>query len=198
MRTLPCAIVLFTHRLYDWFTNRVKKMLPGLTLVLGGAASGKSAFAENLLLESDLDPVYIATGRVTDAEMGAKIKLHQIRRGPEWRLLEEPGNLSKPLAELGASDGALLDCATMWLSNRLMAHQPLDEAAEAFMSELSNATTPVIVVSNEVGQGIVPENKLARQFREAQGRLNIAVAARADLVVQVIAGLPNVLKGNLP
>ena len=173
-------------------------MLPGLTLVLGGAASGKSAWAENLLLQSGLDPVYIATGRVVDAEMGAKIKLHQIRRGPEWRLIEEPGNLSPALAPLGKNDGALLDCATMWLSNRLMAQQPLDESAEAFIAELSDANAPVIVVSNEVGQGIVPENALARQFREAQGRLNIAVAARADLVVQVVAGLPNVLKGSLP
>ena len=173
-------------------------MLPRLTLVLGGAASGKSAFAENLLLQSDLAPVYIATGRVTDAEMGAKIKLHQIRRGPEWRLLEEPGSLSAPLADLGEKDGALLDCATMWLSNRLMAQLPLDASAEAVVDELSHATAPVIVVSNEVGQGIVPENKLARQFREAQGRLNIAAAKHADLVVQVVAGLPNVLKGSLP
>ena len=172
-------------------------MLPQLTFVLGGAASGKSAWAENLLLQSGLSPVYLATSRIFDAEMQAKIKLHQIRRGPEWRLVEADGQLDTALQSTQPTEVVLLDCATMWLSNRLMAQQALDDAPEVFMTELAAAKCPVIVVSNEVGQGIVPENAMARQFREAQGRLNIAVANKADLAVQIVAGLPNVLKGTL-
>lgn len=172
-------------------------MLPSLTLVLGGAASGKSAWAENLLVNSGLKPVYVATGRGMDAEMQAKIKIHQIRRGAGWSVVEAPGSLAEALSQGDPGAGILVDCATMWLSNRLLAQQSLEDAPERFSRELSNATAPVVIVSNEVGQGIVPENAMARAFREAQGRLNISLAARADLVVQVIAGLPNVLKGEL-
>ncbi len=173
-------------------------MLPPLSLVLGGAASGKSAFAENLLLSSALKPVYLATARGLDAETKAKIKLHQIRRGDNWLMIEAHGPLDNALSDILASQAILLDCATMWLTNRMMANMPLEDAAEVFLHEISAAAAPLVVVSNEIGQGIVPENAMARAFREAQGRLNIAVAARAGLVVQVVAGLPNVLKGDLP
>jgi adenosylcobinamide kinase/adenosylcobinamide-phosphate guanylyltransferase len=91
----------------------------------------------------------------------------------------------------------LIDCATMWLTNHVLDENPLDVAQSQLFAALDDCTAPVVIVSNEVGQGIVPDNALSRQFREAQGRLNIALAARADLVVQVVAGLPNVLKGTL-
>lgn len=173
-------------------------MLPDLTVVLGGAASGKSAFAESLTVSSGLNPIYLATGRAFDAEMTAKIKLHQIRRGPEWSVQEVPGDLSSTLQATTPKQAVLLDCATMWLSNRLMAQQALEDAPEVFVRQTSMCPAPLIIVTNEVGQGIVPENAMARAFREAQGRLNIAIAGRADCVVQVVAGLPNVLKGTLP
>ncbi len=173
-------------------------MLPALTLVLGGAASGKSAYAENLLLSSDLELFYVATARALDAETKAKIKLHQIRRGPRWTAVEAHGKLSDVLGETHDAHGVLLDCTTMWLTNRLMASMPLEDAPEVFLKEVAGTKGHLVVVSNEVGQGIVPENAMARAFREAQGRLNIAIAQRAGLVVQVVAGLPNVLKGTLP
>ena len=173
-------------------------MLPRLSFVLGGAASGKSAFAENLMLSSGLELIYLATGQGLDAEIQTKIKLHQLRRGPVWETVEAPGALDRVLPGLGPDRPVLLDCATMWLSNRLMASLPLDDAPETFVGEIAGCTAPLVIVSNEVGQGIVPENAMARAFREAQGRLNIALARRADLVVQVVAGLPNVLKGRLP
>lgn len=166
--------------------------------MLGGAASGKSAFAENLLETSGLNPFYIATARGLDAEFQAKINLHKIRRGPHWTVEEAPGALPEAFEKAPKGSAILLDCATMWLSNRLMSQQSLDDAPEVFTAELQSCQLPLVIVSNEVGQGIVPENAMARTFREAQGRLNIALAARSDLVVQVVAGLPNVLKGALP
>jgi len=102
------------------------------------------------------------------------------------------------LGETHDAHGVLLDCTTMWLTNRLMASMPLEDAPEVFLKEVAGTKGHLVVVSNEVGQGIVPENAMARAFREAQGRLNIAIAQRAGLVVQVVAGLPNVLKGTLP
>lgn len=174
------------------------KMLPKLTLVLGGAASGKSAFAENLLLSSPLRPVYVATGQAFDDETQQKINVHKARRGVEWRLIEAPHDLEDPLASIDLAEGVLLDCATMWLSNRLLAEAPMDAASADFLAALACCPAPIVVVSNELGQGIVPENAMARAFREDHGRLNIAIAQKADLVVSVIAGLPQVLKGELP
>ena len=173
-------------------------MLPKLTFVLGGAASGKSAWAENLILSSKLSPAYVATGQVFDDETKAKVDLHKSRRGPEWALFEAPGSLTSTLQQMQPDQSVLLDCATMWLTNRMLADGSMDSAPTEFLAELSECKVPIIVVSNEVGQGIVPDNAMAREFREAQGRLNIETAARADLVVQVVAGLPNVLKGALP
>lgn len=175
-----------------------KKMLPKLTFVLGGAASGKSAWAENLILSSELSPVYVATGQAFDDETKVKINLHKSRRGPEWTLFEATGSLTSTLQQMRLGQSILLDCATMWLTNRMLADGPMDTAPGDFLEELSACKVPMIVVSNEVGQGIVPDNAMAREFREAQGRLNIETAAKADLVVQVVAGLPNILKGTLP
>jgi adenosylcobinamide kinase/adenosylcobinamide-phosphate guanylyltransferase len=173
-------------------------MLPKLSFVLGGAASGKSLWAENLLLSSGLDPVYLATSRVFDDEMKSKINLHASRRGNQWRTIEADLELGPVLANLEPAQGALVDCATMWLSNHLLDGSDLEAAQEALLQALLFSPAAVVIVSNEVGHGIVPDNKLARQFREAQGRLNIALAAQAELVVLVTAGLPQVLKGQLP
>jgi adenosylcobinamide kinase/adenosylcobinamide-phosphate guanylyltransferase len=176
------------------------RRLPSLTLVLGGAASGKSAFAEKLIIESGLDRVYLATGQAFDDEMKAKVIRHQHMRGPGWTTLEAPLDLPKALAGRAPGQAVLVDCLTMWLSNQLLA----DTDTDAGRTDLTEALrglrgrAPVVLVSNEVGQGIVPENALARRFREAQGALNQAMAAEADLVVAVMAGLPLVLKGELP
>ncbi len=173
-------------------------MLPQLSVALGGAASGKSAVAENMIISSGLNPVYIATGQAFDGEMETKINLHKARRGPAWRLEEAAGSIAPALATAKPGEAVLLDCATMWLSNKMLRDEPLAGCETEFLRELGACTVPLLIVTNEVGQGIVPDNAMSRAFREAQGRLNIAIAAKADLVVQVVAGLPIVLKGKLP
>lgn len=173
--------------------------LPHLTLVLGGAASGKSAFAEGLILASGRAPIYIATAEAHDAEMEARIARHQAtREGRAWRNIEAPRNLPDALATLRPDDAALIDCATLWLTNLLLADADIDAAEAALWPALAAAPCPVVVVSNEVGAGIVPENALARRFRDLQGGFNRRCAVRADLVVAVMAGLPLVLKRELP
>ncbi len=169
--------------------------MPKLTFVLGGAASGKSLWAETYLLGSDLAPVYLATSRAFDDETKLKIKLHKRRRKADWSNVEAETDLSGPLAMLHANQSVLIDCATMWLTNLMMDDADLDLAQKALLTALKTCAAPVVIVSNEVGQGIVPDNALARRFREAQGRLNIALAEQADRVVLVTAGLPQVLKG---
>lgn len=173
-------------------------MLPPGTFVLGGAASGKSAWAEKLLQQSGLELIYLATGRSGDGETAAKIVIHRARRDARWHTIEEPMQLPETLGGLAPDRPVLIDCATMWLSNMMMAKADLAAAQDALIAALRACAAPWVMVSNEVGHGIVPANAMARQFREAQGRLNIAIAAEADLAVQVIAGLPQVLKGALP
>jgi len=171
---------------------------PDLTFVLGGAASGKSAFAEQLIVLSRKKQIYLATSQVFDDEMRQKVKRHINQRGDGWTTIEAPFDLGPALADLGPNDICLIDCATMWLTNHLLAENDLDQVQSALLQALESCHAPVVIVSNEVGHGIVPDNALSRRFREAQGRLNIALAAQADLVVQVTAGLPLVLKGQLP
>ena len=173
-------------------------MFPKFTFVFGGAASGKSAYAEQLVVSSGKTKVYLATSQVFDAEMQAKIDRHLLQRGSGWRTVEAPLELADTLSELTADDICLIDCATMWLSNHLLAENDLIAAQDRLLNAIANTQATVVVVSNEVGHGIVPDNALARQFREAQGRLNIVLAAQADLVISVTVGLPHVLKGQLP
>ncbi len=173
-------------------------MLPKGTFVLGGAASGKSQWAENLIISSDLNATYLATGRIYDSETEVKVDIHKSRRDARWHTIEAPLDLGPPLAALPPEQPVLIDCATMWLSNQMMEDADLGTAQATLITALRNCAPPWIIVSNEVGHGIVPDNALARRFREAQGRLNIALAAEAELAVLVVAGLPQVLKGALP
>jgi len=173
-------------------------MLPNLSLVLGGAASGKSGFAESLVVSSGLAKTYIATSQVFDDEMQAKIDRHRDLRGEGWTTIEAPLDLAGALAGCPAGSAVLIDCATMWLTNLLLGEHDIAPAEAALWTALAACPAPVVMVSNEVGGGIVPENALARRFRELQGRFNQRAAARAQLVVAVMAGLPLALKGRLP
>ena len=173
-------------------------MLPKVTLVLGGAASGKSAFAESLVLHGDYRPIYIATAQVFDDEMADKVSRHRHMRGDTWQTIEEPLALAQVLAERTSGEAVLIDCATLWLTNAMLAERDLADEMAGLLGALRTSAAPVVIVSNEVGQGIVPDNALSRRFRNAQGTLNQAIAAEAELVVAVMAGLPMVLKGALP
>ncbi len=173
-------------------------MLPEMTLVLGGAASGKSAFAEGLAKGSGRKRIYLATAEIHDNEMRAKVYKHREMRGQGWKTVEAPRDVGPALTNAPGDHVVLLDCATMWLSNHLIAKSDLAMAEAELMTALRMTAAAVIIVSNEVGQSVVPENALARSFREAQGALNQRLATQAGLVVNVIAGLPQVLKGELP
>lgn len=173
-------------------------MLPELTLVLGGASSGKTAVAEGLAKGSGRGLIYLATAEIRDNEMRAKVYKHKELRGAGWKTIEAPMDLGPALNRTPGDHVVLLDCATMWLSNHLLAENDLAVAEADLMTALTMSAAPVIVVSNEVGLSIVPENALARAFRDAQGKLNQKLAAKADLVVNVVAGLPQILKGTMP
>lgn len=168
------------------------------TFVLGGAASGKSAFAETLAERSGKPRLYLATAQAFDAEMRRKIDRHIARRADGWTTIEAPVDVVPALGSLSSRQVCLLDCATMWLSNLMLADRDITAAQSDLIDAIRTCAANLVIVSNEVGQGIVPENPLARQFRDAQGRLNIALAAECDVVVQVVAGLPQMLKGKLP
>lgn len=171
-------------------------MQPRLTFVLGGAASGKSAFAERIAQESGKRLIYIATAQAFDTEMRAKIDRHIERRKDLWTTIEAPIEPGVALSNMTKDDLCLFDCATMWLSNLMLSDSDIAAAQSGLIRSIRDCKADLVIVSNEVGHGIVPENALARRFREAQGRLNIALAAEADLVFHVVAGLPQVLKGT--
>jgi len=169
--------------------------LPRLTFVLGGARSGKSRFAEGLVTAQPGPWVYVATGEARDAEMAARIAHHAARRGPGWSTREVPLALADAIrAGMGDAQAMLVDCLTLWLSNVMLAARDVEADRAALLQALEVARGPIVVVSNEVGLGIVPDNALARAFRDEQGRLNAAVAAVADTVVLMAAGLPLTLK----
>ncbi len=172
--------------------------LPKLTVVIGGAASGKSVFAEKLVMSSNKPRVYIATAQAYDKEMDAKIAKHKTQRGPDWETYEEPLAPWSVLKTIDASNIILLDCATFWLSNTLLGDHDLDAANEQFLLGLQSFNGSLVIVTNEVGQGVVPDSALGRTFRQHQGALNQQLAALADLVILVTAGLPLALKGQLP
>ena len=169
--------------------------LPKIGLILGGARSGKSRHAEDLIVKSGLHKVYIATGQAGDVEMTARIVAHRERRGDSWTTIEEPLDIARALTDASRTDTAILvDCLTLWLSNLMMAPRDVVAATTELASALAAAPGPVLLVSNEVGLGIVPDNQLARRFRDEQGRLNQTLAGVADLVVFMAAGLPMKMK----
>lgn len=172
--------------------------LPPLALITGGARSGKSRLAESLARQSGLRLRYVATAQPLDAEMADRIAQHRADRGPGWETLEAPLDLAPAMAGALPQAVTLVDCATLWLTNHLLAGHDLPAETERLLAALASARGPVIVVTNEVGWGIVPENALARAFRDEQGRLNQRLAAAAGLVVAVLSGLPLALKGQLP
>ncbi|MBV9538227.1 MAG: bifunctional adenosylcobinamide kinase/adenosylcobinamide-phosphate guanylyltransferase [Acidisphaera sp.] len=165
---------------------------PQLTFVLGGARSGKSRYAESLLARHAAPWTYIATAEAHDEEMRARIAEHRRRRGEGWRTREAPLALSTALAEDAAP--ALVDCLTLWLSNVMLGERDPGGECDALLAALARRSAPTVVVSNEVGQGIVPDNALARRFRDAAGVLHQRVAAVAGHVVWMVAGLPVVAK----
>jgi adenosylcobinamide kinase/adenosylcobinamide-phosphate guanylyltransferase len=172
--------------------------LPPLTLVIGGARSGKSAFAEQLITGSGRPRRYIATAGAWDEEMRDRITRHRQDRGTGWITVEAPLDLAAALADARPEEAVLVDCATLWLTNHLLAEHDLAAETTGLLATLIACPAPVVIVSNETGWGIVPENALARRFRDEQGRLNQRLAAESALVVTVIAGLPMLLKGQLP
>jgi adenosylcobinamide kinase/adenosylcobinamide-phosphate guanylyltransferase len=166
--------------------------MPQLTLVLGGSRSGKSRYAENLIAALPPPWIYVATAEAGDAEMAKRIATHRTRRGTGWQTIEAPHDIASVLA---ADEGTILiDCLTLWLSNRMLAGADIDAEIAALETALDVHLSPAVLVSNEVGFGIVPDNELARRFRDLQGRLNQRMAARADRVVLMVAGLPVVVK----
>jgi len=171
--------------------------LPPLILVLGGARSGKSRYAERLVEAAAAAGTYCATAEAGDAEMAARIAAHRSRRGAFWRTVEAPLALAAAIrAEADPERPLLIDCLTLWLSNLMMARAPIDEEFATLRMALRDAAGPIVLVANEVGLGLVPETPLGRDFRDAAGRLNQEIAALADRVVFVAAGLPLVLKGG--
>ena len=178
--------------------------LPPVTLVLGGARSGKSTHAEKLVTGSlfgapPRPAVYIATAEAGDVEMATRIMAHRSRRGTAWTTIEEPLKLADALEAAAAhAQPVLVDCLTLWLSNLMHAGSDLDEATDELLMVLGDCRSPVVFVSNEVGLGVVPETPLGRAFRDAQGRLNMRVAERADRVILMAAGLPLLMKDRPP
>lgn len=170
--------------------------LPPFTraLILGGARSGKSARAEALTLAAAAggNAVYLATSEAGDAEMKARIAEHRARRGSEWTTKEAPLALVEALAE--EKRPVLVDCLTLWLSNLMQAGRDVAREGDRLAEAVAGHASPLVLVSNEVGMGIVPDNALTRAFRDHAGRLHQKIAAVSDRVELVVAGLPLVLK----
>lgn len=164
-------------------------------LILGGARSGKSRTAEQRVIDSGLNKIYLATATAGDGEMSARIKKHQADRDGHWQLLEEPLDLAQTLSTYSRADNCILvDCLTLWLSNCLH-HECWLEQQQALLGTVEQLPGAVIFVTNEVGQGIVPMGELTRQFVDEAGFLHQRLAAVCDRVTMVIAGLPQELKG---
>lgn len=163
--------------------------------MLGGARSGKSRYAESLVTALPPPWLYVATAEAGDSEMVARVAAHQARRGPSWTTIETPRNVAETLGT-HADTPTLVDCLTLWLSNVMLADADVDAKIEQLDEALARAAAPIVLVANEVGFGIVPDSALGRRFRDLQGLLNQRIAARADRVVLVVAGLPLTLKGS--
>lgn len=168
--------------------------LPPLTLVLGGARSGKSRHAE-MLVEADGGGIYIATAEAWDSEMTTRITKHRARRGELWETLEAPTDLVGALTSKTCRGRAVLvDCLTLWISNLMLGKHDVEREVAMLTAALPGLDARVVFVSNEVGLGIVPDNAMARQFRDYAGSTHQQIAKIADRVVFVAAGLPMIMK----
>jgi len=161
-----------------------------LTFLIGGARSGKSGHAETLVTAHPAPWAYIATAEAYDDEMRERIALHRSRRGEGWTTIDAPLDLAGAVEALPDGRPLLVDCLTLWLTNHMLAEHDVEAECRRLADVLSRPRGPWFVVSNEVGQGIVPDNALARRFRDAAGRLNQQVAGVAETVLLMVAGLP--------
>lgn len=165
-------------------------------LVTGGGRSGKSTLAERLVLMMGAEPVYIATAEAHDDEMAARIEAHRARRGAGWTVREAPLDLVDMLDATDGTAPRLVDCLTLWLSNVMFAERDWEAEARTLAEAIPRQFAPVVLVTNEVGSGIVPENALARAYRDAAGQLNQMIAAAVDDVYLTVAGIPVKVKPN--
>jgi adenosylcobinamide kinase/adenosylcobinamide-phosphate guanylyltransferase len=165
-----------------------------VTLVLGGARSGKSRYAEWLIATYPPPRIYVATAEARDNEMAERIAAHRARRDAGWQTVEAPHDLADALTAAPASAAVLVDCLTLWLSNLMEAGFDIDAQTASLQEALAGRAGPTVLVANEVGLGIVPDNALARRFRDLQGTLNQRLAAQAARVVMMVAGLPVAVK----
>lgn len=165
-----------------------------VTLVLGGARSGKSRYAEALIAKSPKPWVYVATAEARDDEMAERIAAHRARRAEGWQTIEAPHDLPDAVRQAPANAAVLVDCLTLWLSNLMEGSFDIDAQTARLQEALAARTGPTVLVSNEVGLGIVPDNALARRFRDLQGVLNQRMAAEAQRVVMMVAGVPIAVK----
>jgi len=163
-------------------------------IVLGGARSGKSRYAEKLAVDSGLNKVFVATAEAHDAEMSDRIATHRRERGSGWTTVEAPLALAEAIAERRADEIVVVDCLTLWLTNTLLAQRDMDGAISTLVAAVAGAACPIALVSNEVGMGIVPRTPLGRQFRDWQGMLNQKMARECDAVIFMAAGYPTMLK----
>ena len=163
-------------------------------LITGGVRSGKSRLAERMTLALGSPAIYIATAEAHDAEMTERIARHRARRGPEWHTISEPTKLVQALQDSDGDAPRLVDCLTLWLSNLMLADRPIEAEMSSLTQAMDRFDGTIILVANEVGWGIVPDNALARRFRDHAGRLNQAMATICDEVTLIVAGLPLCLK----
>ena len=170
-----------------------------ITLILGGARSGKSAFGERLALSKNEKPIYIFTAQSFDEEMDERIRIHRGRRGKEaWQDVEANINLASAVSKWSKKENVILvDCLSLWLTNLMTNERNVDEDIHKFLSQLEKSSGEVILISSEVGLGIVPDNKMARNFRDHLGFLHQQVAAISKTVIMMVAGIPMFVKGQI-
>lgn len=165
-----------------------------ISFFIGGARSGKSKSAEMHTLRFGSPATYIATCEVLDKEMAQRVKKHQARRGENWSTLFTPFNLADEIKKVGSNGPILVDCLTLWLSNHLLKNNDLEREIGELSNSLKNSKSNIVLVSNEVGTGIVPDNALARKFRDSAGLMNQKIASVSDEVYWVVAGIQTQIK----
>lgn len=176
-------------------------LFPNTTLIIGGASSGKTKFAEELTLKQGSRPLYVATAQPHDEEMKEKIKIHQqSRASANWETIEAHYDLANKIDSLNLKlfDTVLIDCLTMWLTNHYLKDNDIFKESLKLISAIQRAKINLVIVTNEIGYSVVPENKMAREFQKIQGQLNQQIALEVQRVIQVVAGLPVVIKESIP